>query len=147
MLQFKGGCHCGNISIVYKTTISPKDAVLRSCQCSFCRKHATRAVSDPLGNVAITVTNSVRLSRYQFSTKTTEFLVCSTCGVYVSAYMPDGDLAYANVMANVLHERDAFRPGIATDLDREDEASKRERRRQMWSPATLTIKDYGRQPF
>ena len=55
--------------------------------------------------------------------------------------MPDWDFAYANVMANALHERDAFGPGIATDLTREDEAGKPERRRQMWSPATLTIKN------
>ena len=140
MLEFKGGCHCGNISVAYKTTISAKDAKPRSCQCSFCRKHATRAVSDPSGHVAITITDPTRLSRYQFSTKATEFLVCSTCGVYVSAYMPDGDRAYANVMANALHERDAFGPGVATDLNSENEVSKRERRRQIWSPATLTIK-------
>ena len=54
--------------------------------------------------------------------------------------MPDGDRAYANVMANALHERDAFGPGVTTDFNSEDEAGKRERRRQMWSPATLTIK-------
>ena len=70
-----------------------------------------------------------------------EFLVCSTCGVYVSAYMPDGDRAYANVMANALHDPDAFGPGVATDYGSEDGAEKRERRRQMWTPATLTVKN------
>ena len=140
MLEFKGGCHCGNISVVYKTTTSAKDAVPRACQCSFCRKHATRALSDPSGHVAITITDPARLGRYQFGTKATEFLVCSTCGVYVSAYMPDGDRAYANVMANALHDPDAFGPGVATNYGSEDEAGKRERRRQKWTPATLTIK-------
>ena len=141
MLEFKGGCHCGNISVAYKTTISAKDAKPRSCQCSFCRKHATRAVSDPSGHVAITITDPTRLSRYQFSTKATEFLVCSTCGVYVSAYMPDGDRAHANVMANALDDHDSFGPGVATDLSGEDEAGKQERRRQKWTPATLIIKN------
>jgi hypothetical protein len=140
MLEFKGGCHCGNISVIYKTTIPAEDAVPRACQCSFCRKHATRGLSDPMGEIAITVTDPARLGRYQFGTKATEFLVCSTCGVYVSAYMPDGDRAYANVMANVLHDHEAFGPGVAADYGSEDEAGKRQRRRQNWTPATLTIK-------
>ena len=140
MFEFKGDCHCKNISVLYKTTISAKDTVPRSCQCSFCRKHATRALSDPSGHIAITITDSALLRRYQFGTKATDFLICSTCGVYVSAYMPDGDRAYANVMANALHDCDAFGPGIATDLSSEEKEGKRERRRQMWSPATLTIK-------
>ena len=140
MLKFKGSCHCGNISVVYITTISAKEAVPRACQCSFCRKHATRALSDPSGQLTIYITDPACLGRYKFGTKATEFLICSTCGVYVSAYMPDGDRAYANVMANALHDCDAFGPGIATDLSSEEKEGKRERRRQMWSPATLTIK-------
>ena len=63
MLEFTGGCHCGNISVVYKTTISAKDTVPRACQCSFCRKHATRALSDPSGQLAITITDPARLGR------------------------------------------------------------------------------------
>ena len=140
MLEFKGGCHCGNISVVYKTRIPSKDALPRACQCSFCRKHATRALSDPLGHLAITIADPTCLGRYQFSTKVTEFLVCSNCGVYVSAYMPDSGRAYANVMANALDDHDAFGPGVETDLSSEDEAGKRERRRKLWTPATLTIK-------
>ena len=140
MLEFKGGCHCGNISVVYKTTIAAEDAVPRACQCAFCRKHATRALSDPSGQVAITITDAAGLSRYRFATHATEFLVCATCGVYVSAYMADGKRAYANVMANALDDHEAFGPGVAADYAAEDEAGKRQRRRQQWTPATLTVK-------
>ena len=140
MLKFKGACHCGNISVIYKTSIPPKDAKPRACQCSFCRKHSTRALSDPLGHLAITIADSACLGRYQFSTNSTEFLVCSTCGVYVSAYMSDGNCGYANVMANALLDHDAFGPGIVIDYGEENEAQKRKRRRQKWTPATLTIR-------
>ena len=140
MLKFKGSCHCGNISVVYITTISAKEAVPRACQCSFCRKHATRALSDPSGQLTIYITDPACLGRYKFGTKATEFLICSTCGVYVSAYMPDGNHAYGNVMANALLDHDAFGPGIVIDYGEENEAQKRKRRRQKWTPATLTIR-------
>ena len=141
MPEFKGGCHCGNISVVYQTTIAANDAVPSNCQCSFCRKHATRGLSDPKGQLAITVTDPGRLGRYQFGTKATEFLVCASCGVYVSAYMADGDGdgAFANVMANALDDHAAFGPGTPSVYDNEDEAGKRARRRKQWTPATLTI--------
>ena len=140
MSRYRGGCHCGNIQVRFETEITPDEFIPRACQCSFCRKHSTRALSDPSGHIHLTVKSGDVLSRYQFGTKSTEFLVCTNCGVYVSAYMPDGDRAYANVMANALHDCDAFGPGIATDLSSEEKEGKRERRRQMWSPATLTIK-------
>ena len=140
MHAFNGGCHCGNISVVYQTAIAAKDAVPRACQCSFCRKHATRALSDPNGDLAISVDDAGRLGRYRFAIKVAEYLVCATCGVYVSAYMSDGEDAYGIVMANALDDHAAFGPGAPMDYAGEDEAGKRQRRRQKWTPATLTIK-------
>ena len=103
--------------------------------------------------------NPARHSHHQFGTKAIKFLVCSICGVCVSAYLPDGDracanvtanalhdhdafgpgFACANVTANALHDHDAFGPGFATDYGSEEETGKRQLRRQKWTPATLTI--------
>ena len=141
MPEFQGGCHCGNISVVYTTAIAAEDAVPRACQCSFCRKHWTRALSDPDGILAITVTDAGRLGRYRFAINVAEYLVCATCGVYVSAYMAGGEDAYGIVMANALDDHAAFGPGAPMDYGGEDEAGKRARRRQKWTPATLTIKN------
>ena len=82
--------------------------------------------------------NPARHSHHQFGTKAIKFLVCSICGVCVSAYLPDGDRACANVTANALHDHDAFGPGFATDYGSEEETGKRQLRRQKWTPATLT---------
>ena len=139
MTRFIGGCHCGNIEVSFKTELTPIDFTPRACQCSFCRKHSTRALSDPSGHIDIFVHREADLNRYQFGVKATEFLICRSCGVYVSAYMPDGVSAYANVMANALHNHEAFRDGIVTDYGDEDEAGKRERRREKWTPAKLTV--------
>ena len=139
MSGYGGECHCGNIKVWFETEITPDDFTPRACQCSFCRKHSTRALSDPSGHIYLTIKSGDGLSRYQFGTKSTEFLVCANCGVYVSAYMPDGDKAYANVMANVLINHETFGLGIPIDYGIEDEVGKKERRRGNWSPATLTF--------
>lgn len=139
MPQFHGSCHCGNIEIDYTTAIPAEGAKVRACQCSFCRKHDARALSDPAGQVTITAQDEALLERYQFGLAETEFLVCRKCGVYVSAYMPDGDVAYANVMVNVLDDRTLFPEPKPVVLDGEDATGKRQRRRRNWTPATLRI--------
>ena len=139
MDKFVGGCHCGNIHVTFETNKAPKDFTPRACDCSFCRKHSTRALSDPAGHIHLEVSREADLNRYQFGTKATEFLICRSCGVYVSAYMPDGEHAYANVLASVLNNESDFGPGETTDYGNEDEAGKRARRRVKWTPATLTV--------
>ena len=141
MSGYSGGCHCGNIRVWFETELVPADLTPRACQCTFCRKHSTRALSDPSGHIHLTIKNKDNVSCYQFGTKTTEYLVCANCGVYVSAYMPYGENAYANVMANVLLAHEDFGPGILIDYGAEDEAEKRERRRRNWAPASLTFEN------
>ena len=141
MSGYSGGCHCGNIRVWFETELVPADLTPRACQCSFCRKHSTRALSDPSGHIHLTIKNKDNVSCYQFGTKTTEFLICANCGVYVSAYMAYGENTYANVMANVLLAHESFGPGILIDYGVEDEAEKRERRRRDWAPASLTFED------
>ncbi|MDP6343712.1 MAG: aldehyde-activating protein [Alphaproteobacteria bacterium] len=139
MLEFHGSCHCGNLEIDYRSTAAAEDSAVRACQCSFCRKHDARAVSDPAGSIAITVHDPDLLQRYRFGFGATDFLICRRCGVYVSAYMPDGKDAYANAMVNALDDRRRFPPPGPVALDGEDEAHKRQRRRENWTPAKLHI--------
>ncbi len=143
MHHLEGGCHCGNIKVVYRTDIAPEDAKPRACQCSFCRKHNTRAVSDPSGSLAITVSHGSALSRYRFGLGSAEFLICRTCGVYVAAFMadPDDGHGYATLMANALDAQGRYSPAVPTVYDNEDEAGRRERRRQRWTLATLSVRE------
>jgi len=138
--ELHGRCHCGNLTVTYTTSIAPADAAVRSCTCSFCRKHGARAVSDPAGAIAYTARDPDQLRRYRFETGATDFLICHNCGVYVGAYMEDGDAGFANVMVNVLDDREKYGQDPApTDYGGEDEAGKRQRRRDNWTPATLRL--------
>jgi len=137
MHAFHGSCHCGNLEVDYRTTVAAKDAAVRACQCSFCRKHDARAISDPAGTIEITARDSALLERYRFGLGAIDFLICRQCGVYVSAYTQQGDEAYANVMVNVLDERESFPPPDPVNLDGENETAKRQRHRKNWTPAIL----------
>ena len=141
MYQFKGGCHCGNISVHYRTGVAPEDALPRACQCEFCRKHNTSAVSDPEGDLTVAVRDRDKLSRYQFSLNAADFLICRDCGVYVAAFMPDPDDAqgFATLMSATLDDRARYPQAEPTVYEGEDEAGRRQRRRERWTPAKLTI--------
>ena len=136
----QGGCHCGNIGIVYRTGVSPAAAEIRACQCSFCRKHAVRAVSDPQGHAEITVRDAGALRRYRFALGTAEFFICKRCGVYVAAVMTEGDQTFATLIVNALDAHKRFSDSATpVDYDAEDATARRRRRRTRWTPATVRI--------
>lgn len=138
MTVYRGACHCGNIRVAFETERKPEDMVPRACQCSFCRKHGTGAVSDTDGQLTFTVRDPDQVHLYRFGQKITDFVICRICGVYVGAHMPDGDGAYGNVMAKVLDDHARFptdtQPVVRTG---EDEAERRARRREAWSPSAI----------
>ena len=141
MHELKGGCHCGNIAVTYRTDVAPEEAEPRACQCSFCRKHNTRAVSDPQGSLEIAVRDPHLLNRYQFGLKAADFLICKECGVYVAAFMgdPDDEHGYATLMASTLDDHARYGAAAPTVYAGEDEAGRRQRRREKWTPARLRI--------
>jgi hypothetical protein len=119
--------------------VAAEDSAVRACQCSFCRKHDARAVSDPAGAIEITAHDADLLESYRFGFGVLDFLICRKCGVYVSAYRQDGGEAYANVMVNVLDDRARFPQPAPVDLDGESKADKQQRHRARWTPASLNI--------
>ena len=141
MALMTGGCHCGNIEVVFETDIAPEKTEPRACQCSFCRQHQSRAVSDPDGRLRITVADGDLLSRYRFDLKSIDFLVCCACGVYVAGFMPDptDDQAFATLMVSALDDRARFPSPVAKDYDAQSGQQRTARRRKVWTPASLTI--------
>jgi hypothetical protein len=140
MTKLTGGCHCRNIRIEFETNIASPNFEPRACQCSFCRKHQSRAISDPNGSLRIAVANGDLLSRYQFAMKSIEFLICRECGVYVAGFMPDPTdaKAFATLMISALDEREGFPQPVAKNYDDQACEDRAERRRKVWTPATLT---------
>jgi hypothetical protein len=140
--RFDGGCHCGNLSLWFETATAPAAFSVRACGCSFCRRHQTRTVADPAGRVHIAARDPQALSRYRFGLKTTDFLVCRDCGVYLGAVYRDPDGTWALVNTPVLAARAEFgQPATPTDHNDETETARRARRKSTWSPATVDPPD------
>jgi len=132
-MKFKGGCHCGNLSLEFDTGLEPKALTLRACQCTFCRAHGALSVSDPKGKVIIAARDATAVERYRFGLGVTDFLICRRCGVYILAMMELDGARYAVVNANAL-ERRAEIPGPPQPMDYEGEDARLARRKTRWTP-------------
>lgn len=97
LTTIKGACHCGNISYEFRTVFTPATLFIRNCQCSFCRAHGGATARDPNGTVAITARDPELVTLYRFGTKTTDFVLCGRCGVYVGAVLSHDGKKYATL--------------------------------------------------
>jgi hypothetical protein len=143
--EIAGGCHCGAITIRFMTARDPSTMSVRECQCSFCRKHGARSISDRDGHVTFRA-RADALVRYQFSTRSADFLVCRRCGVYVAALMTSDDdegkprRSFATVNARAL-AHDFAQPPAPVEYGHESADERLARRRANWTPADLHLDD------
>lgn len=131
METYRGKCHCGAIEVVYETAVSIERWAPRACQCSFCRKHGARTVTDARGVLSIHAIADA-LIRYRFARKSADFLLCARCGVYVGAALDD-----ARATLNVRILDDAARvPDVEARVSYDDESDEARRARRMasWTP-------------
>lgn len=140
MKTYLGACHCGDLSIEYRTALAVSDWPLRECQCSFCRKHAMLSTSDPEGEVVVRPRAPGSLARYRFATSVTDFLLCARCGVYIGATVAGDGWMVVNgrVMdcAPALLERSA-EPRV---YDAETAAERVGHRQRMWARCRIAPK-------
>ncbi|NNE23230.1 MAG: hypothetical protein HKN11_11540 [Rhizobiales bacterium] len=135
---FHGTCHCGALKVDYESAKDPAKTTVRECQCSFCRLHAAKAVSDPDGTLRFTEQTAGALNRYVFGLRTAEFLTCHTCGAYMGCILTDGDAAWGIVNIRTLADGATFTaPPTAADYDAETTAARITRRKAMWTPAEI----------
>ena len=133
-----GGCHCGNITVQLRLSLPPEQMPLRSCSCGFCRAHGTRTLSDRNGQAEITATDWSQVERYQFGSRTADYILCRRCGVYIGAVCDTATGLRAVINVNCLPDRAAFTgTPAAPDYDGEATEARLARRSTNWMPAIL----------
>jgi hypothetical protein len=133
--EYRGGCHCGVIKVVYQTEMDPARWPLRHDGCSFCRRHGVVATSDPAGEVAIENEDESKIRRYRFAQRTAEFLICGECGVFVAALTQTGAGRRAVINARSLEGIALnFSAVIETRFDDETPVQRAARRLRNWTP-------------
>ena len=128
-MKYTGQCHCGAIRTEFETR---KPLAPRACQCSFCRRHDARTVTDPEGAAVLELADDV--IRYRFGTGTTEFLICGRCGVYVGAAAEIDGQAYVTLNLNAFDDPRLDLAGVPASYEGEDAATKAMRRAARWTP-------------
>jgi hypothetical protein len=132
--SYPGACHCRNLELTFDSDKTPRELGLRADTCSFCAKHHALYTSDPRGELRIARREPGLVERYRFGTKTADFLLCKSCGVFVAAYLPGASVAVVNV--NVLEARAAFLVNEVevVTFDAESPAQRVARRTARWTP-------------
>jgi hypothetical protein len=131
---FEGRCHCGAIAFTFRASQPPRQWTVRACQCSFCRAHGTRTVSDPSGSVTFRLPDPSKLRRYRFGTRSSDFLVCSDCGVYVAATIATDNGQFATLNINAIPAPLDVSEAVPISYEGESTEQRRARREQRWTP-------------
>lgn len=137
MSVYRGLCHCGAVGFEFRTERAPSNWFVRTCQCSFCRKHAGLYTSDPAGSLRFTHQEPAQLSRYRFGHQTADFLFCGRCGGYLGAVTEEGGRM---LMVINLRALDSLPEGMAEPqtMTYEDETAELRisRHSERWTPVS-----------
>jgi len=128
-MRHEGQCHCGEIGVAFETG---KSLAPHACQCGFCRRHGARTVSDPDGAAVLTLGGPA--IRYRFATKTTDYILCARCGVYVAATAEIGGRLYTTLNLNAFDDPRLDLMAEPFCYDGESAEAKAERRLAKWTP-------------
>lgn len=136
--RLNGGCHCGAIGLELTLPRAPEEEVIGACQCSFCRKHNARTLSDPEACARLIVHEPAQLQRYRFALAASDVVLCRRCGVYVAMLMTEDDKAWTTISIDTLDERARFtKPAEPRDFSGEALEGRRERRKARWTPTEI----------
>ena len=132
--QFEGRCHCGAVGFVFRTALLPSQWAVRACQCSFCRTHGARTVTDPSGSVTFRFADPAKARRYRFGTQSSDFLICGDCGVYLAALIASGKGQFATLNVNAIRGLPDVPQAVPVSYDGESVEQRTARREQRWTP-------------
>jgi hypothetical protein len=134
----EGACHCRAIGFVYRAALEPHDWPIRACQCTFCRRHGGLSTSDPRGSLRFFEHVPGTLHRYRFARKTTDFLICRKCGVYIGATMESGGKGFGIINVRALHSvLDRLKEPQPMHYDSEGSGERVARREARWTPIAV----------
>jgi hypothetical protein len=71
-MDYLARCHCGLLTVRYRTALDPSLWQVRACQCSFCRSHGSLMTSDPKGELEFCNPDPEQVLRYRFGGRTAD---------------------------------------------------------------------------
>ncbi len=128
-----GGCHCGKIRYQLKTEFKLSELAVRICSCDFCTKSGNQYISDPKAKLTI-FWDASQINRYQFGTKTADFVSCKKCGVTPFVLSEIDNEIRAVINTNSIDDQDQLQLKEIPKLDYDGEivADRLARRKNNW---------------
>jgi len=133
------GCHCGNIAVQITLTKDLPGYTPRACDCDFCIKNGAAYLSDPDGQMNITITKSDDISFYRQGDNLVELIICKVCGVLVAVTYSEGEKKYGGLNSRSLVNRERLSAAVAASPKLLSVDEKIERWKQLWF-SDVTIK-------
>jgi hypothetical protein len=95
-------------------------------------------LADPEGSFEVRADDWSLVERYRFGTRTSDFLICCRCGVFIAAVAELSEGVRAVVNVNCLDDRGRF-TSVPTmhDFEGETTDNRSSRRAANWMPAVL----------
>ena len=131
-MRLEGACHCGAIRIRLETA---RPLAPRACQCSFCRRHGARSVSDPDGEAMLSWSEAPIL--YRFASRAADYVICRRCGTYVGAMAEIEGRSLATLNLNAFDDPNPELEAEPVSYEGESAERKAGRRSARWTPLRL----------
>ena len=134
-------CHCGNISVEATFTNKLSGYTPRACDCDFCIKNGAAYISDPKGDLNISIKNSNETTLYKQGSHLVELLICRTCGVMVAVTYSDKEKTYGGLNSKTLLNRDQLAPSQTASPKLLSSQEKISRWKEIWFPDVSIVRD------
>jgi hypothetical protein len=138
MNELRGSCHCGNVEFTLFTEKNVDGFTPRRCSCSMCRRHGASYISDPNARLALSYRDGSLLSIYRFGHGTSQWVICSKCGVLTAVLCEIEGRLYAVARVQAMVEHAFPGPEVSTYFEPESVAERLERRTRTWI-GTVTV--------
>lgn len=134
-VDYLARCHCSALTAHYRTRLPTASWPVRACQCAFCTAHGALSTSDPAGSLSFIASDPDCLKRYQFGTRSADFLICRACGVYLGAVMTQGEQRWGILNVRTLRPLPSDLPAPQPmQYDGEVTIARAQRRTARWTP-------------
>jgi hypothetical protein len=89
--------------------------------------------------VTFRFTEPSKLRRYRFGTGSSDFLICSGCGVYVAALLTSGKGRFATLNVNTISAPLNVPEAAPVSYEGESIEQRQSRREQRWTPVAEAV--------
>jgi hypothetical protein len=89
--------------------------------------------------VTFQITEPSKLVHYRFGTRSSDFLICGTCGVYVAALLTSSKGQFATLNINTMGALPDVPPAVPVSYEGESAEQRSSRREQRWTPVVAPV--------